>query len=90
MINRYENNADVPQPGRNILPSVSDYFHVLKANERLDHLAYKYYNDSMLSWIIMCANPEFDNEFEIPAGTELRIPFPLQRVLDAWNIDNEL
>lgn len=90
MINRYANNPEIPQPPRNVIPAVTDYLHTLKSNERLDNLAYKYYNDPALAWVIMCANPDWDNEFEIPAGTVIRIPYPLQRVLDSWFIDSEL
>ena len=58
--------------------------------ERIDNLAGKYYNDSKLGWIIMYANTEYDNEFEVPAGVNVRIPFPLQRVMDSWMIDGEI
>lgn len=82
--------ADVPQPMRKVLPAFTDVIHNLKLGERIDNLAFKYYKDPKLAWIIMSANPEFDNEFEIVPGTPVRIPWPLQRVFDAWQIDNEI
>ena len=88
---RYQNNNTlVPQPLRKILPSPTDIAHPFKLGERLDNLAKKYYEDPTLAWVIMCGNPEFENEFDIPFGITLRIPFPLQRVFDSWMINNEL
>lgn len=90
MINRYASNSTFPQPIRKVIPSVTDQIHTLKMGERLDNIAYKYYGDPGLSWIIMCANPEFDNELDITIGTQLRIPYPLNRVLDDWMINKEI
>lgn len=90
MINRYEIGSGFPQPVRKIIPAFTDVLHTLKMGERLDNLAYKYYQDPLLSWIIMCANPQWDNEFEIPFGTTLRIPYPLSRVMNAWQIDKDI
>jgi len=58
--------------------------------ERIDQIANKYYNDPTLSWVIMCANPQYDNEFEIKIGDDIRIAYPLQRVFDSWMLSNEL
>lgn len=90
MSTRYIINTSIPQPIRKILPSVTDILHTLKMGERLDNIAQKYYKDPTLSWIIMCANTSWDQEFEIPIGTEIRIPFPLQRVFDSWMVSNEI
>lgn len=49
---------------------------------RFDVLADKYYSDSSLSKIILLANPEYKNEWSIPDGSTIRIPFPKQRVLN--------
>jgi hypothetical protein len=58
--------------------------------ERIDTLAGKYYEDPTLGWVIMSANPQYENEFDIPFGVDLRIPFPLQRIFDAWLINSEI
>lgn len=87
---RYTQSQLIPQPVRKIIPAATDILHPLKMGERIDNIAYKYYKDVTLSWVIMCANPDWDNEFEIPFNTYIRVPFPLQRVFDAWLIDNEI
>lgn len=88
--NRYFNSTTIPQPKRKILNAATDINHLLKIGERLDNLAFKYYDDPTLGWVIMCANPDFDNEFDIPFGTNLRIPYPLQRVFDSWLLSSDL
>lgn len=90
MINRYDNFSGFPQPIRKILPANTDIIHPFKMGERIDNLAEKYYNDVTLGWIIMSGNPNYDNEFEIPFGTQIRIPFPLSRVLKLWKINNDI
>lgn len=52
-----------------------------KNKERLDYVAGQIYNDETLSRIIMWANPEYFIEFDIPSGTVIRIPYPLNDVL---------
>ena len=86
-MNRYTDSSTIPQPKRKIIPSSSDVIHLLVRGERLDNLAKKYYNNNKLAWIILCANPEFENEFEIPIGTKLRIPYPLDRVFNYWRFN---
>lgn len=88
-MSRYLYSSDFPGPIRKILPAAEDIIHTLKMGERIDNLAQKYYADPLLAWVIMCANPEWDNEFDIPIGTKVRIPYPLQRVYDAWRIEND-
>lgn len=87
---RYAQDSSIPQPIRKVLPAVTDILHPLKMGERIDNLAYKYYQDTTLGWVIMSANPDWDNEFEIPFNTYVRIPFPLQRVFDSWLVETEI
>lgn len=55
---------------------------------RLDNLSYKYYGDSNYGWLILQANPEIPTyEFNIPNGTRLRIPYPLDSTLVQFNTD---
>ena len=89
MATRYLLGVSIPQPTRKIIPSQGDILHTLKMGERLDNLAQRFYKDPTLAWVILCANPEFDNEFEITTGTVVRVPFPLQRVFDAWLLQND-
>ena len=46
---------------------------------RLDKLADKYYGNPFYDFLILYANPQFVNEFDIPDNTLIRIPFPLQK-----------
>ena len=48
---------------------------------RLDYIAGQIYQDETLSKVIMWANPEYSIEFDIPRGTILRIPYPINEVL---------
>lgn len=49
----------------------------------LDDLSYDYYGDCSYAWLILMANPQYGaSEFEIPDGSELRIPYPLDRTLE--------
>ena len=78
------------QPMRVIKPSVTDIFRVFKQYDNLDTWAKEYYDDSTLSWVIMCANPDYFLEFEIPAGTRIRIPMPIERVWTEWGETSEI
>jgi hypothetical protein len=48
---------------------------------RLDYIAGQIYNDETLTRVIMWANPEYFIEFDIPTGTVIRIPYPINDVL---------
>lgn len=88
-MNRYSKFPTV-QPIRKVSKSITDIKHTLKQFETIDQLATKYYNDPTLEWVIMCANPNFSLSFAIPAGTELTIPFPLERVMKLFGMNSEI
>jgi hypothetical protein len=88
-MNRYNKYPHI-QPVRRISKATTDIQHVLTKYETIDQLALKYYNNPNLEWVIMCANPDWFFGYEIPAGTTLRIPFPLSRVFDEWGITQEV
>lgn len=48
---------------------------------RLDRIAGDVYQNESLYKILMWANPEIIYEFDIPRGTIIRIPFPLNDVI---------
>lgn len=53
--------------------------------DSLDYISYKYYSDEDYDWLILQANPEVGSlEFDIPENTILRIPFPLNQVLNDY------
>jgi hypothetical protein len=84
MASRYENNQiQKLKDGRevyrtriypNIPLSDSDLYIVTQTGDRLDTLAYQYYEDSSLWWIIATANNLHDAPFGFEDGTILRIP----------------
>ncbi len=58
-----------------LLEHESDTFHVVTDadSKRIDLIAWKYYRDVRLWWVIAELN-NISNPLEIPAGTTLRIP----------------
>jgi hypothetical protein len=65
----------------------SDLYAYYEAGKtRLDLLSYQYYDDANYGWLIMQANPEYGSlEFNIPDGTRLRIPYPLNTTITQYN-----
>lgn len=72
------------QPIRSISPATTDKIHTFTSIDTLDNLADEYYDDPTLSWVIMCANPDFSLEFDIKPGDKIRIPLPISRVWKQW------
>jgi hypothetical protein len=64
----------------------SDIFVVYEVGKsRLDKLSQQHYSVPYYGWLIMMANPELGAvEWEIPDGTPLRIPYPLQETLKEY------
>lgn len=82
-VNRYKYAIEVRDPEGYWLSSTlpdyttevrgSDILHVVRDSDRLDLLAYKYFGDSRLWWVIA----EFNNifwMFDLEVGTTLRMP----------------
>lgn len=69
----------------NYEPHSSDRVYEVKAGDRLDLLAHKFYGDSQLHWIILYANPEYSHANEIESGDVLTIPSP-ERVGELFEI----
>jgi hypothetical protein len=53
-----------------------DLIHTVVGEERLDLLAWKYYQDARLYWVIAVANDLEELPSQVNAGDELRIPAP--------------
>jgi hypothetical protein len=70
--------------------SESDIYVVTTIGDRLDYMAYTYYRDSELYWIISIANNNVTKGslFPIP-GTQMRIPTDLNNVLNLFNQSNQ-
>jgi nucleoid-associated protein YgaU len=74
----------------NIPLSKSDVYIITTVGDRLDSLAYTYYNDSTLWWVIAAANNNITKGALFPApGTQLRIPTNIFNVLDLYNQFNQ-
>lgn len=64
-----------------ISESSSDLSEVwVQGRSRLDKLALRYYNNPFFDFFILNANPQYADQFEIPDGALIRIPFPIDRV----------
>jgi len=81
--NRYEllkkdNGSDIHPPFVKIPESSSDkYDNWILGDSRLDKWSDRYYTNPFYDFLILFANPQYINEFDIPDGAFIRIPFPL-------------
>ena len=100
-MNKYENStilttANINRPyykGKfypNIPLSESDVYVITTVGDRLDSIAFSYYRDSTLWWIIAAANNNATKGALYPEpGTQLRIPTDVNRVLNQFNQFNQ-
>lgn len=76
----------------NIYPEVppvnNDYYIVTTIGDRLDLIAYDFYQDSSLWWVIASANSLPGDSIYAPVGIQLRIPVNLQTVINEYNLAN--
>ena len=74
----------------NIPLSESDVYVITNVGDRLDNLAYSYYNDATLWWIISVANNNITNGALYPEpGTQLRIPTNVSNIIQLYNRFNQ-
>jgi len=74
----------------NIPLSESDVYVITNVGDRLDNLAYSYYNDATLWWIISVANNNITNGALFPEpGTQLRIPTNVSNIIELYNRFNQ-
>lgn len=71
--NGQDRNVIVPSPQQAL--SFNYISHQMVANDRIDTVAYQYYNDATKWWQIADANPEILDYSNIPVGTILRVPY---------------
>lgn len=75
-----------------IYPSVSvdssDVYVITNETMYLDTLAYKYYNDPSLWWIIALANNIGKGKLSVPVGLQLRIPGNVLKIINDYNLIN--
>jgi nucleoid-associated protein YgaU len=72
-----------------IPPSTSDIQVVSNEGDYLDTLAYKYYGDPTLWFIIALANPGIGKgRFSVDPGLSLRIPTNINDIINQFNLLN--
>ena len=65
-----------------IKPTDDDMYIISQESDRLDLLAYKYYGDNSLWWIIAVANNLNDGSLFIESGKQLRIPSNIGAIIN--------
>ncbi len=71
-----------------IQPTDSDYYVITTVGDRLDLMAYDFYKDVSLWWVIASANALPGDSLFPPIGVQLRIPTNIQQVLTTYKLDN--
>lgn len=79
---RYQGITRYPE-----IPNSEDDIYVITTDgDRLDNLAYQFYGDTSLYWVIASANPDQIYNLLYPViGAQLRIPFPVQQIINSFN-----
>ena len=98
-MNRYDNTPILIKDYRpyykgrfypNIPLSESDIYVITTVGDRLDSLAYSYYRDATLWWVIAAANNNATKGALYPTpGAQLRIPTDLNSVLNLFKQFNK-
>lgn len=69
--------------------SENDIYIYCTEGDRLDNLAFQYYGDATLYWVIAAANPTLIYNLMYPViGAQVRIPLPVDSVLNSFNSIN--
>jgi hypothetical protein len=71
--------------------SDSDVYVITTVGDRLDTIAYSYYNNAELWWVISVANNNITKGSMFPEpGTQLRIPIDVNSVLNLFDAENNI
>ena len=83
---RYYTNNTYPE----VLPNENDIWVETEFGDRLDSLAFQFYNDVTLYWVISIANPNKINmgSLFLDPGAQIRIPTNIVQIVDSYNILN--
>lgn len=73
-----------------IEPHIDDIYIIGQIGDRLDNLAFKYYGDSSLWWIIARANNIGNGSLVVPLGLQLRIPQNQFDIIDEYKDINKI
>ena len=71
--------------------SPSDTYIITQTEDRLDKLAYQYYGESNLWWVIATANPSIvrKDSLYLKPGLEVRIPVNINRIIEDYKRINK-
>ena len=72
-----------------INPQLDDIYLITNRGDRLDNLAYEYYNDSTLYWVISVSNNISQDSIFITPGTQIRIPQNIENILKEFESLNQ-
>ena len=72
-----------------VTPQDSDAVVISNEADYLDSLAYKYYNDPTLWWVIALANNLGKGKMSVPPGIQLRIPADINSIVAQFNSLNK-
>jgi hypothetical protein len=65
--------------------TVDDRYIIAIQGDRLDNLAFKYYGDARLWWILARANYLGKGDLSVPIGKQIRIPEDYLGIIDEYN-----
>ena len=68
-----------------IEPHINDTYIIGMVGDRLDTLAFKYYKDSSLWWVIAEANNIGKGDLVVPSGVQIRIPSQTSQIVKEYN-----
>lgn len=72
------------------ITSDNDLYVITQEEDRFDNLAYEYYGDSTLWWVLSISNPNLpQNSYFPPVGAMLRIPANITGVISNFEQINE-
>jgi nucleoid-associated protein YgaU len=85
--NRTYKNIEYPS----IPVDISDVYIISRYGDRLDSMAFDFYQDSNLWWVISRANPEkiSRDSFFITPGKQIRIPQNINHILEKYRKINK-
>ena len=95
---RYDNNPTkktidgrevyLPKIYPTIPDSPSDIYVATETGDRLDTLAFQFYKDTSLWWIIAAANNSERASLVVEPGIQLRIPTDIENIISNFNNTN--
>ena len=68
--------------------SPTDFYVVTNDTDSLDNLAFKYYKNPTLWWVLAHANNIGKGRMSVPAGIQLRVPSNVTAILNAYDALN--